>query len=60
MRKKDTAVGRKKMLFTLMIHEDHHGPKGTSPKSGQEKTRKERRRKRISNIQHSITKVEIN
>jgi hypothetical protein len=35
-KEEDTAVGWKEITIIDMVHEDHHGPKGTSPKSGLE------------------------
>jgi hypothetical protein len=44
-------VSWKKIVIIEIVHEDHHGPKGTSPKSGQ-KEKKMKVREIISNTQY--------
>jgi hypothetical protein len=55
--RKDTAVSWKKIVIIASVYEDHHGPKGTSPKSGW-KERKMKIREIISNIQHSTPNIQ--
>jgi hypothetical protein len=56
-KKEDTAVSWKKITIIEVIHEDHHGPKGASPKSGR-KEKKMKVREIISHIEHGISNAE--
>jgi hypothetical protein len=53
--RKDTAVSWKKIVIIVTVHENRHGSKGTSPKSGRKEI-KMKTREIISNTQYPITK----